>query len=339
MRSSEKKQSSPGMEVADPGRRQVLRRITTAALVAGAVGAGTFALYDDQEPVRGGQRKEKKFRIREHQAAVPAATPKLVIARGTDPAKNIEAALTRIGGINLFVGKGDIVLIKPNVGWDRTPEQAANTNPQIVGTLVRSCLSAGAAQVLVADHSVNDAERCFVRSGIFEAVRNAGGKIVLPGPSRFHLVEIPGKLGTWPVLEPFILATKIINVPIVKHHSLTQATIGLKNWYGILGGRRNQLHQRIDDSIVELAALMRPTLTVIDATRLLMRNGPNGGNLTDVKQNDAILVGLDPIAADAWGAAQLGLDPFKLSWLKLGEQKELGLIDYRNLNPIEIVTG
>jgi uncharacterized protein (DUF362 family) len=321
----------------DPARRNVLRRLGAAVMIGGAATAGALVFHDDKRPVRA--RRENDRRVADHRVKVAPTTPQLVIARGKDPAKNVEAALTRLGGLGLFIAKGDVVLVKPNVGWDRKPEQAANTNPQVIGALVRLCLAAGAAKVIVTDHPVNDAERCFTRSGITDAVRQAGGTVVLPSQSRFQMVKIEGKLGRWPVLEPFITATKIINAPCAKHHSLTRATLGMKNWYGILGGRRNQLHQRIDDSVVELAALMRPTLTVMDATRLLMRNGPTGGSLADVKQGDAVAVSLDPVAVDAWAVKLLEADPGALAWLRLAQEKKLGVVDFRSLNPLEITTG
>jgi uncharacterized protein (DUF362 family) len=320
----------------DPSRRLIARRTASAILVAGAAGLGAGTFFDHEKPVRTRPRQDKT--IPDHRVQVPPTTPSLIVARGQDPAKNVAAALRRMGGMALFVKKGDLVVVKPNVGWDRKPEQAANTNPQVVAAVVRACLEAGAAKVVVADHPVNDAERCFTRSGILEAARAAGGKVEIPAEGRFQFVEIPGKLGRWPVFEPFIAATKLINIPIVKHHSLTRATLGMKNWYGILGGRRNQLHQRIDDSVAELAALMRPTLTVVDATRLLVRNGPTGGSLADVKTEGAVAVSRDPIAADAWAATLLELDPGQLSWLKLGESKKLGVVDFRSLSPIEITT-
>ena len=105
------------------------------------------------------------------------------------------------------------------------------------------------------------------------------------------------------------------------------------------GGRRNQLHQRIDDSVAELAALMRPTLTVMDGTRLLMRNGPTGGSLADVKRGDVVALSLDPVAVDAWGVTLLGGDPARLNWIALGQKKQLGVADFRSLSPIEIKAG
>jgi uncharacterized protein (DUF362 family) len=318
----------------DPGRRRVTARLASAAMVGGAAGLGAWAFYDGERPVR--SRRKQDRQIPDHRVKVAPTVPAMVIVRGKDPVKNVNAAIKRVGGMGLFVEKGDDVLVKPNVGWDRLPAQAANTDPQVVAAVVRLCLEAGASRVVVTDHPVNDPERCFTRSGILEAVEKAGGKVAIPDERLFHMVRIPGKLGRWPVFEPFITAKKIINVPVVKHHSLTRATLGMKNWYGILGGRRNQLHQRIDSSVAELAALMRPTLTVMDATRILMRNGPTGGSLADVKKGEALAVSLDPVAADAWAVTLLEADPAALNWLRLGEQKKLGVMDFRSLNPIEI---
>ena len=318
----------------DPGRREVLRRLGTATALAAACGAAAYHLHDDKHPVRtpGGPDRE----IPDHRVEVPAATPSMIIARGPDPAANTRAALERLGVMGKLIQKGDLVVVKPNIGWDRRPEQAANTNPHVVAEVVRACVAAGAARVIVTDHPVNDPRRCFERSGISAAVEEAGGTIKVPGDRDFYMVSIPGKLGRWPVFEPFITATKVINIPVVKHHSLTQATLGVKNWYGILGGRRNQLHQRIDDSVAELALLMRPTLTVMDATRVLLRNGPTGGSLGDVKRMDSVAVSLDPVAVDAWGCTLLGAKPEEQGWLQLGQNKKLGVLDYRSLNPVEI---
>jgi uncharacterized protein (DUF362 family) len=321
----------------DPERRRVLARVASAAMVAGAAGLGAVAFYDGKRPVR--ERKEEERTIHDHRVNPTASTPQMVIARGADPSRNVAAALERLGGLGPFIAPEDIVVIKPNVGWDRVAAQAANTNPEVVAALVRACKAAGAETIIVTDNPVNDADRCFVRSGIMDAAREAGARVELPSEDRFHMVSIPGELGRWPVFEPFIRATKVINVPIIKHHSLTRATLGMKNWYGILGGRRNQLHQRIDHSVAELAHLMRPTLTVMDGTRILMRNGPTGGSLADVKQGNVVAVSLDPVAVDAWASTMLDLDPAGLEWLRLGQQKELGVIDYRSVDPVELTTG
>ena len=326
--------SEPVDRPRDPGRRDVLRRLGTAAVIAGASGAAAYHFHDAERPVH--TRRKPDRTIPDHRVVVPSGTPSMIIARGADPAANTRAALERLGVMGTLIQKGDLVVVKPNIGWDRRPEQAANTNPLVVAEVVRACVAAGASRVVVTDHPVNDPARCFERSGITAAVREAGGVVEIPGDRNFHMVAIPGKLGRWPVFEPFITATKVINVPVAKHHALTNATLGMKNWYGILGGRRNQLHQRIDDSVAELAGLMRPTLTVMDATRVLLRNGPTGGSLSDVKRLDSVAVSLDPVAVDAWACTLIGAAPEAQGWLALGQKKKLGLIDYRSLNPVEI---
>ena len=174
-------------------------------------------------------------------------------------------------------------MLKPNIAWDRTPEQAANTNPDLVAEVVRQCWQAGAKRVIVTDVSCNEPRRCFQRSGIEAAARAEGAEVILPDPDHFREVDMGGVvLKNWPVFTPFLEADKVINLPIAKHHVLTGATLGMKNWYGILGGERNRLHQQIHQSLADLANFMLPTLTFMDCYRVLLRNGPTGGNPEDV---------------------------------------------------------
>ena len=218
-----------------------------------------------------------------HTVAADPQLPEMTIITGDDPAQLARQALEELGGVRRFIARGDVVLLKPNIGWDRTPEQAANTNPDVVAEIILHCLNAGARRVVVTDVSCNDPRRCFQRSGIAEAAQLAGAEVRLPDPSMFKEVDLQGEvLRAWPVLDLFLNADKIINIPIAKHHSLTGTTLGMKNWYGMLGGPRHQLHQRIHESLVDLADFVRPTLTVIDSYRILVRNGPTGGNLQDV---------------------------------------------------------
>jgi uncharacterized protein (DUF362 family) len=259
-----------------------------------------------------------------------------VIARGPSPANNVQAALDRIGGIGRFVARGDVVLVKPNMGWDRIPAQAANTDPEVVAALVRACLSAGAAEVVVTDMSCNEPARSFSRSGIAAAARQAGAKVFLPSEVEKRSIEIPGKPGRWSVLEPLARATKIINVPIAKHHGFSRLTAGMKNWFGAVETNRAVLHVGIDESIVGLAEVFRPTLTVVDATRVLQHNGPSGGNLDDVKRVDAVAVSLDPVAVDAWSATLLGFDPKSIGHIALAASRGLGTADFASLAPVEI---
>jgi len=270
---------------------------------------------------------------RNFSVAVDPNLPEMVVAQGDDPSALVRRALEELGGIRRFIARGDVVVVKPNIGWDRSPEQAANTNPDVVAEVVRLCVAAGAARVVVTDVSCNEPRRCFERSGIAAAARAEGAQVVLPEERKFREVDLRGDvLNVWPVFEPFLDADKIINIPIAKHHSLTGATLGMKNWYGILGGQRQRLHQRIHGSLVDLAAFMRPTLTIVDAYRVLLRNGPTGGNFEDVAFKKTLLAGTDPVALDAYAAkAYWDLDYHKLRYLELATDRGLGTMHFETL--------
>ena len=249
--------------------------------------------------------------------------PALALGRG-DPATATNEAIGALGGMKQFVRSGEHVVIKPNIGWDRTPIQAANTNPIVVATLVELCLAAGAGKVTVTDNTCNDAKRCFTRSGIWKAVEAAGGNIVLPAPHRFERRDLGGVLGNIPVLTAVIEADRLINVAIAKHHGQAKFTGAMKNLYGVIGGRRNRHHQQIDHSIADLAAAFRATLTIVDATRVLLRNGPQGGNLDDTKEMGQVVVSTDPVAVDAYACTLIGLKSSELPYIAMAEKAGLG---------------
>ena len=320
----------------DPKRtftRRDLLRIGATTVAAGAALA-TLGLRG-----RKISHPPKLFRIKDHRVARPAGANEMVIVRGPDAAENVRRALEALGGMGAFVRPGDKVVIKPNVGWNRLVEQAANTNPDVVAVLVRAVVAAGASKVWVADVPVNSPDRCFERSGIRRAVGEAGGTVVMPETSAFREVEVGGQLlRVGEVLYPFVDADKVINVPVVKQHSLSAATMAMKNWYGVLGGQRVRLHQDIHRSIVELSAMMKPTLTVLDGTRVLLANGPSGGSLDDVKRMDTIAAGMDEVALDAFGATLLGLTAQAVASIAAGEAAGLGRADYRSLKLVELGT-
>ena len=270
---------------------------------------------------------------RDHTVAANPQFPDLAVIHDGAPAPMLRRALQEMGGMQRFVSRGDIVIVKPNIAWDRTPAQAANTNPELVAELVLQCWSAGAKKVIVTDVSCNDPRRCFERSGIAAAARQSGAEVLLPAPEKFKEVDLGGDLlQAWPVYQPFLEADKIINVPIAKHHSLTGCTLGMKNWYGILGGQRHRLHQRIHESLADLADFVRPTLTVLDAYRVLVRNGPTGGNLEDVLLKKTLVAGTDPVALDAYVAkAYWNLEPAALPYLKMAVDRGLGSLQFENL--------
>jgi uncharacterized protein (DUF362 family) len=272
--------------------------------------------------------------FRTHYAIAPdSALPEMAIAQNDEPEPLARKVLKAMGGMSRFIARGDVVVVKPNIAWDRTPEQAANTNPQLVAEIVRLCLEAGAKKVIVTDVSCNDPRRCFERSGIAAAARTAGAEVFLPEERRFKEVDMGGDvLHTWKVLDHFLNADKMINLPVAKHHSLTECTLGMKNWYGILGGPRHRLHQRIQESLVDLADFMRPTLTIVDAYRILVRNGPTGGNISDTALKKTLVASTDPVAIDAYLAkAFWDLDASRLPYLKLAQARGLGKMDFAAL--------
>lgn len=260
----------------------------------------------------------------------PGAAGRLAAAGGRGPATNVRAALAAMGGIEAFIKPGERVAIKPNCAWDRTAEQAANTNPELIAELARLCLAAGAASVVVVDNSCHDPGRSFVRSGIDAAARGAGAATAHQRSAGTVRMDLGGTvLGPWEVLEPIASADRVINVPVVKHHSLSRATLGMKNWFGAVVGNRSNLHQRIAQVCAELGAAFRPTLTVIDATRVLIGGGPTGGSLALVRPDDRLAVATDPVAAEAWGASLLGLTPQDLPHIAIAERLGLGSADWK----------
>lgn len=257
----------------------------------------------------------------------------LAIVQGASPTKITRAAIDAIGGIKKFISKGDIVVVKPNMAWDRLPEQAANTNPEVVATVVRMCLEAGAKKVKVFDRAVNDPRRCYVQSGIEDAAKAAGAEVSHIDHRKFKDVDTKGSaLKTWPIYTDVLEADKVINVPIAKHHGLARLTMAMKNWMGVMGGSRGGIHQKLDECIAELAAFIKPTLTVLDAVRILTANGPQGGNLADVKKTDTVIVSIDQVAVDSYGATLFGMKGSDLGYVRIGHQMGIGNMDVSKMN-------
>jgi uncharacterized protein (DUF362 family) len=278
--------------------------------------------------------------------SLAAPTPALSIAhyRSSPTAKEAIAeeakALTRksieaLGGMRRFVSKGNVVWIKPNIAWDRSPEQAATNNPDVVATLVEMCFQAGAGKVVVSDNPCNSAQRTFPRSGIQQAAEKAGARVFFLDERKFRKMAIKGGrvLKEWEVYSEIVEADRFINLAIVKHHSLSKATLGLKNLMGAIGGARNRYHQDLDKTIADLAGFLKPHLVVLDAIRVLTANGPVGGNLADVKRKDTIVAGVDQVAVDAVGATLLGHKPEAIGYIVEANARGLGTINYASLSP------
>jgi uncharacterized protein (DUF362 family) len=236
-----------------------------------------------------------------------------------------------------FVSRGDVVWIKPNIGWNRRPEQAATTNPDVVATLVGLCYQAGAKKVIVSDNSCNPALASFARSGIQQAAQKAGADSFIMDERRFRATALKGKvLPRWEIYADVLGVNKLINVPIVKHHSLCRATLGMKNLMGIAGGERSRFHQDLSNAVADLAALVRPALVVLDGIRVLTANGPVGGNLADVQRRDTVAAGLDQVAVDSLGATLLGLKPQGVGYIVEASNRGLGTMAFESLQPRRI---
>ncbi|MBN1380129.1 MAG: DUF362 domain-containing protein [Deltaproteobacteria bacterium] len=257
----------------------------------------------------------------------------LAVAVGPLPESITRSAVDALGGMKKFISRGDVVVVKPNIGWDRRAEYAATTNPEVVATVVRLCYEAGAKRVKVFDRPCTDPRRSYKQSGIADAAEEAGAVVSFLDERKFRDVKLSGiALKSWPLYTEIFEADKIINIPIAKDHGLSTLTLGMKNWMGVMGGWRGRIHQRIDESLVDLSLAIRPTLIILDAVRILTANGPQGGDLSDVKKLDTVIVGTDQVAVDAYGATLFGLSGKDLGFVVEGAKAGLGQMDLTKLN-------
>ncbi|MBL7048111.1 MAG: DUF362 domain-containing protein [Nitrospira sp.] len=262
-----------------------------------------------------------------------SARSSLVIATGSSPADITRAAIEEFGGISKFISRGDYVVIKPNMAWDREPKYASNTNPEVVAAVVGLCLKAGAKKVDVFDRTVNSAKRCYVQSGIAGAAEAAGATVSYIDDRKFQDIDLKGKaLQKWPLYSDIFKADKVINIPIAKDHGIARLTMSMKNWMGVMGGRRDRIHQKLDQSLVDLAFAIKPTLTILDAVRILTDNGPQGGDLKDVKRLDTVIVGTDQVAIDSYGATLFDIKGSDLGYVRLAAEAGLGEMDLSRLD-------
>ncbi len=310
-------------------RKNFLKLLGASAAAAALGGCGGGPESSGREAVSAGGRTPRPVEL--------SGGPTMSVVKGADVRAITRRAIEELGGMGAFVGNRDKVLIKPNIGWDRVPAQAATTNPDVVAELCELCLAAGAAEVTVLDNTINDPRRCYVRSGIKKAAEAVGAKVPFLEDYNFSGVNVGGDLiKEWPVYRKALEVDRIINVPIAKHHSLSGLTLGMKNFYGLMGGRRNQLHQDVHLSIAEMTRFFAPSLTVIDAVRILVANGPSGGSLADVRQMDTVIASLDPVAADARAAGFFGVDPATIGHLELGSKMGLGTYDLDSIQSVEV---
>lgn len=263
----------------------------------------------------------------------------LSVAEGTDYTALVATVLAPLGGIEAFVKPGYRVVVKPNIGWDRGPEQAANTHPDVVKGLARLALDAGASQVLVFDRTCNEPRRCYANSGIQAAIESLGDS-----RARCEFIDdrkfVPVALEQGRSLKSFTFykdaleADCYINVPVAKHHGSSGLTLSLKNTMGIIGGNRGEIHAALGQRIADINLALKLHLNVVDATRILLRNGPSGGNPNDVLVLNTLIASTDPVAADAYATTLFGLQPWDIESTRAGYELGLGEMD---LSKVQII--
>jgi uncharacterized protein (DUF362 family) len=262
----------------------------------------------------------------------------LVVAKGEDPYKITVQAVKAMGGMGKFVKKGSVVLIKPNIAWDRNVKQAANTNPDVVAALIDLSYEAGAKRVNVFDASCNNAKRCYANSGIEQKAKEHKANIFFPSSWNVAKAKFSyeSPMENWPIYREALECDTFINAPILKHHGLTGLTISMKNLMGICSGNRGMIHYNIGRKLVDITDFIKPDLTVIDAYRVLLRHGPQGGDLEDVALKNTVIIGTDPALSDAFACTIMDVDPLSISYIKEASKRGFGSVDLKKADILHI---
>lgn len=262
----------------------------------------------------------------------------LAVCEGTDYEKITKDVISALGGMAKFVKKGDVVVIKPNIGWDRKPEEAANTHPLVVKAIAEECLKAGAKKVKIFDRTCNEPRRCYENSGFNEIFKNMKGvELKYVDNEKYRRYKINGLfLKEWELYEEAINCDVYINVPIAKHHGLAGLTLSLKNIMGIMGGNRGYIHREIEEALCDLNRFVKIDLHIVDATRILLRNGPQGGGTKDVKVLNRVVASSDPVLADAFVTKFFGIKPEDISITKRAYERGLGDINITKAKIIKV---
>jgi uncharacterized protein (DUF362 family) len=300
-------------------RRTFIRRTVQTAIAAAAGGLPVLDLLS--MPAQAGQ------------------APPLAVRKGQDIPFLVRETINALGGAENFVKQGEVVVVKPNIGWDRTVELAANTHPEVVKALVQLCLEAGAKQVRIFDRTCNDERRCYMQSGIrpaVESIRSDRVSIEYIDPRSFKELAISGgrAFDRWEFYLPVIEADRLINVPVAKHHSISRLTLAMKNLMGVIGGNRGRLHHDIAESLSDIASVIHSDLTVVDATRILTANGPQGGRIEDVRKLDTLIATPDIVAADAYATTLFGLSPDQVPTVVAAARRGLGVMDLKQVRMV-----
>lgn len=304
-------------------RREFLERTIKTGLVT-LFSSGTFLYFHNKE-----KTEEKILSFPDYKKGLKLK-PNMVILKGKDIPKMVEKGFASMGGIQNFFKKGETILLKPNMAWDRTPEQGANTNPYLVSEVAKQFLKNGAKKVIIADVPCNEKNKVMERSGILREGKAKGAEVFVPENS--VLVYYGGKvIEKFETGDIFLKADRIINMPVVKVHSLSGITCCMKNWYGVLMGRRNRLHQDIHQSVVDLTGAVKSTLCIIDGTRMMISNGPTGGSLSDVVEKNLVCFTTDEVAGDSWATELLEKDISQNIAISLAKAKGLGTENYKEI--------
>jgi len=244
----------------------------------------------------------------------------------------VKAVFQAVDGMSKFVSRGDMVVIKPNISWARPPHLGATTNPEGLQGVIELCQEAGAAKVRIADNTIDDAAFCFRVTEAEAVAKKTGAELIHPTSSLMRDMNLRGhRLEVWPVFVPLVEADKVINLPVAKHHVLSSLTLGMKSWIGAVGGRRGSLHSDIHQNIVDLAQFFKPTVTLIDATRIMIRNGPFGGSTSDVAEKNTLILSDDQVAADAKASLLFGKRPQDIGFIRMAHKWGLGTSDFHKL--------
>jgi uncharacterized protein (DUF362 family) len=313
-------------------RRDFILRTTKAGLAIAAAGTTGLMLHDRKGPFANASTETVAL----PDFSIAGAGRALSIITGSDRLKTLNRALQALGGIDQFIKHGDRIVLKVNAAFASPASLGATSHPDLVSEMVRLCLRAGAASVTVTDNPINDPASCFALSGIAKAAESAGARVILPDASAFKPTTLAGGhlIRDWPLLfEPLRGATKLIGMAPIKDHHRSGASMTMKNWYGLLGGRRNIFHQDIHTIISELAQLVRPTLVILDGTNTMLTNGPTGGSFEDLKATHTMIVSTDQVAADAFGATLLGKTAADLPFIMKAAAAGVGTADYESLKP------
>jgi len=300
-------------------RREFIRKLLQWSGYVTLVGAARLSLFELPE------------------ARATAANKKFIIEGiGQTDAFSIIDLVKKVfeaaGGMRRFVSNGDVVVIKPNISWAKPPHLAATTNPEVLQGVVELCQEAGAKKVRIADNTIDNAKFCFSVSGAAAVSKKTGADLIYPSSSLMREMKLQGhRLDVWPVFLPLVEADKVINLPVAKDHILSSLTLGMKNWFGAIGGNRGSLHGDIHPNIVDLAQFFKPSITLIDATRIMTKNGPSGGSTSDIVKKNTLILSDDPVAADAKASLLFGKRPQDIGYIRLAKKWGLGTHDFSKL--------